>query len=138
MFVSPISFPWVEMSSKFTGTGGHVSSMRSLDVRRLWEKLHNSEFRDQCYPYYREATFDSVDSRRGGAQAEAKMPFLRRLAVKSTEGKVAIVLGTVLGLGIGITRLLATYSQTSSVERVEAHLDSMRKDWEQYQEMTKR
>jgi hypothetical protein len=121
------------MSSKYTGTGGHVSSIKSLDVRRLWEKLHNSEFRDNCYPYYREATFDSP-SRSTGSRGSV----MRRIAIKSTEGKVALALLTVLGLGIGITRILATSSQTSSVERVEAHLETMRKDWDQYTSMAKR
>ena len=114
-----------------------MSSMKRMDVRRLWEKLHTSDFRDNCFAYYREATFEDPQAvrRRAGPQ---RMSFMRRLAVNSTEGRVALALGAVLGLGIGITRLLAHNSQVSSTDRVEEYLDTLRKDWDQYQSMVKK
>lgn len=125
------------MSAKFKGASGHVSSMKSLDVRRLWEKLHTSDFRDNCFPYYREATFETPQAtvRR---RAPQRMSFMRRVALGSTEGKVVLVLATVLGVGIGVTRFLATSSQSSSGERVEGYVESLRKDWEHYQSLVRK
>jgi hypothetical protein len=130
-------------SSRFQGASGHVSSMRNMDVRRLWEKLHNSDFRDKCFTYYREATFDhlqgpSQTQQRRRQATGAKIPFMRRIALQSTEGKVALALATVLSIGIGVTRFLASSSQTTSADRVEAYVDSLRKDWDQYQSLIKK
>lgn len=131
------------MSSKSTGMSGQVNSMRSLDVRRLWQKLHNADFRDNCFAYYREATFDKEDMsatrRRSVATAGSKkMGFLRRLSVNSTEKKVILAVAGVLGLGIGITRLIAQASQTSSVDRIESYVDDLRGDWQRYQDSVRK
>jgi hypothetical protein len=136
------------MSSKFTssaGMSGQVNSMRSMDVRRLWEKLHNSDFRDNCFAYYREATFEKEDpakhgsfTRQRSSGSQKNMSFFRRLSVNSTEKKVIMVVAGVLGLGIGITRLLAYSSQTNSVERVESYVDDLREDWKKYQEAVRK
>ena len=130
------------MSTKFKGASGHVSSMKSLDVRRLWEKLHTSDFRDNCFPFYREATFEKPEIsprvRGGSREPKSRMSFMRRIALGSTEGRVTLALATVLGLGIGITRLLAVSSQSSSNKRVEEYVESLRKDWEQYQTVVKK
>jgi hypothetical protein len=123
------------MSSKSTGMSGQVNSMKSMDVRRLWEKLHNSEFRDNCFAYYREATFDKEDlARRSVTPGSKKMGFLRRLSVNSTEKKVVLAVAGVLGLGIGITRIIAYSSQTNSVQRVDSYVEDLRGDWQRYQE----
>ena len=134
------------MSSKFTssaGMSGQVNSMRSMDVRRLWEKLHTSDFRDNCFAYYREATFDKEESpakhssyRKSSSQKN--MHFMRRLSVNSTEKKVVMVVAGVLGLGIGITRMLAYSSQTNPVERVETYVEDLRGDWQKYQESVRK
>lgn len=122
------------MSTKQAGTSSHVSSMKNLDVRRLWEKLHNNDFRNNCFAYYREATFeDRPAERTSRLQARSQMGLMRRIAVRSTEGRVGLVLAGVLGLGIGITRLLAQGSQINSNDRVEQYMDTLRKDWDQYQ-----
>ena len=136
------------MSSKFTssaGMSGQVNSMRSMDVRRLWEKLHNSDFRDNCFAYYREATFEKEDpakhvayTRQRSPGSQKNMSFFRRLSVNSTEKKVIVVVAGVLGLGIGITRMLAYSSQTNSVERVESYVDDLREDWKKYQEAVRK
>ena len=134
------------MSTKQAGTASHVSSMKNLDVRRLWEKLHNNDFRDNCFAYYREATFEDRPATAGrtsqfGARprrAQPQMGFMRRIAVRSTEGRVALVLAGVLGLGIGVTRLLAQGSQVSSNDRVEQFMDTLRKDWDQYQSVIRK
>jgi hypothetical protein len=115
--------------------------MRSMDVRRLWEKLHNSDFRDNCFAYYREATFDRRDEgvqRTATRQNTKNMSLLRRMSVNSTEKRVVMVVCGVLGLGIGITRLLASSSQTNSVERVESYVDDLRHDWQRYQESVRK
>lgn len=138
------------MSNKYTsstGMSGQVNSMRSMDVRRLWEKLHNSDFRENCFAYYREATFDKEDSgsskhssysRRTKSSTQKNMHFLRRLSVNSTEKKVVLAVAGVLGLGIGITRMLAYSSQTNSVQRVESYVDDLRGDWQKYQESVRK
>lgn len=116
-----------------------MSSMKGVDVRRLWEKLHNSDVRENCYSYYREATFDPVETvKRSTTRQPQKMSLMRRLAVNSTEGKVGLALCAILGVGIGVTRLLAYSSQTSSLERVDAHMDTLRRDWDQYQDTVKK
>jgi predicted carbohydrate-binding protein with CBM5 and CBM33 domain len=68
------------------------------------------------------------------AQSTKNMPFLRRISVNSTEKKAILVVAGVLGLGIGITRALAHGSQTNPAARVESYVDTLRADWEKYQE----
>lgn len=130
------------MGSRYptNGASGQVSSMRNMDVRRLWEKLHTSDFRDNCFAYYREATFDKPEAPTHGVRppitrgtGRSRMSFLRRMSVNSTEGRVIAALSVILGLGIGVTRLLAASSQSSSVDRVEAYMDTVREDWSKYQ-----
>lgn len=111
---------------------GHVTSMKSVDVRRLWEKLHNSDTRDKCYTYYREATFDEKSQpivRRAG--------FMRKIVAKSTEFRVVLATAGVLGLGVGVISLMAWTSQSSSADRVDAYLEDLRKNWKQYQDISK-
>ena len=138
------------MSSKYAANGaaGQVSSMKNLDVRRLWEKLHTADFRDNCYAYYREASFDKPESNQrigmrghpptAPVRSGKKMGFLKRLAAKSTESRVVLAVGAVMGLGIGITRLLAYSSQSNPVDRVETYMDSLRTDWDKYQTTIKK
>ena len=130
------------MSSRYStnGASGQVSAMRNMDVRRLWEKLHTSDFRDNCFAYYREATFEKPEAPRHGVRppmtrgtGRSRMSFLMRMSVNSTEARVIAALSAILGLGIGVTRLLATTSQSSSVDRVEAYMDTVREDWSKYQ-----
>ena len=66
------------------------------------------------------------------------MHFMRRLSVNSTEKKVVMVVAGVLGLGIGITRMLAYSSQTNPVERVETYVEDLRGDWQKYQESVRK
>jgi hypothetical protein len=106
--------------------------MKSIDVRRLWEKLHNADTRDKCYTYYREATFEKskpIVAKRGG--------FMRNLAAKSTEFRVVLATAGVLGLGVGVISLMAWTSQSSSADRVDAYLENLGKNWKQYQNLTK-
>jgi len=129
------------MGSRYptNGLSGQVSSMKNLDVRRLWEKMHTSDVRENCYTYYREARFDQEPPRARVKQGHSrrvtagKMSFLQRISVKSTELRVIMAVAGVMGLGIGITRFLAASNQSSSVERVESYMDSIRTDWEKYQ-----
>ena len=72
-------------------------------------------------------------ARRRPVVAGSKMGFFRRMAVNSTEGKFVLALSAILALGIGVTTLLAYSSQTSSVSKVEAYMDSLRTDWDKYQ-----
>jgi len=126
------------------GSSGQVQSMKSMDVRRLWDKLHNSDYRDNCFTYYREASFEkeSAPTQRNSGQfggqrrqpSTKNMSLLRRLSVNSTEKRVILAVAGVLGLGIGITRALAYGSQTSPTQRVDSYVDSLRSDWEKYQE----
>lgn len=111
-----------------------VSSMKTFDVRRLWGQTHNSSFRDNCYAYYREATFDPAE----GTKKTVYGGFMRKLAANSTEKKVILAVLTVFSIGIGATSALAWSSQSAPDERVGAYVDSLRKDWEGYQESAKK
>jgi hypothetical protein len=117
--------------------------MKSMDVRRLWDKLHTSDYRDNCFSYYREASFESEVENSGRTrthlggrkvQSTKNMPLLRRLSVNSTEKRAILVVAGVVGIGIGITRFLAYGSQTSPAGRVGSYVDNLRSDWEKYQE----
>ncbi len=129
------------MSNQPSKSAGQVQTLRNLDLRRMWGKMHNSNFRDNCYAYYREATFAPTTSTGSGMHqrpssrlgAGQQVGIMRRLINGATERKAVLALLGVLGLGIGVTRFLATNSQTNSPQRVEAYVDSLRSDWEQYQ-----
>ena len=116
--------------------GGQVNSIRSMDVRRLWEKLHNQDTREKCYTYYREATFDKP------AEISSRLPrsrgFIQRVISKSTEARVVVAIAGILTFGVGMIGLAAWATQSSSADRVDAYLDTLKRDWDQYQGLTRK
>jgi uncharacterized protein HemX len=124
------------MSSRPSKSAAQVQGVKNLDIRRLWGKLHNNSYRENCYAYYREASFEPVSDSRTGSnrnRSGQQAGFIRRVLTNTTEKRAVLAIFGVLGLGIGVTRMLAMSSQTSSSERVDAYMDSLRADWEKYQ-----
>ena len=118
---------------------GHVNSMRSIDVRRLWEKLHNGETRQNCFTYYREATFEKPPpSHKTTTNLRKNSSLIKRVIARSSEPKAAFAAAAILGLGVSIIGLMAWRSQSSSVDRVDAYLETLRKDWDQYQALVRK
>jgi hypothetical protein len=120
-----------------------VNSIKGLDVRRLWDKLHNSGFRDNCYAYYREASFGEsicirneshISGVRPGLLQSGRGGLMRQVALKSSEKHLLLAVLGVLGVGIAITSALAINNTSSSNERVSNYVDLMRDEWDKYQD----